>query len=133
MIAQTGVDGIMIGRAAVGNPWIFDHVTSMFGDRESRGHDLDEHRAMVFEHLDRLIELKTIEQGIRRRKCRSVEESAVRHFRCHLVRYLCGFSCWSDVRRSLEHMASRAEVEQAIDMLIERQKSIPLAAGGRAG
>ncbi len=26
MIEQHGVDGIMIGRAAIGNPWIFDHI-----------------------------------------------------------------------------------------------------------
>jgi nifR3 family TIM-barrel protein len=35
MFTQTGVDGVMIGRAALGNPWIFSELLDGLGERSS--------------------------------------------------------------------------------------------------
>lgn len=59
MIERTGVDGIMIGRASLGNPWIFKELSNYF----EKGIILppvtkDEILDMIIEHAKRLIELK---------------------------------------------------------------------------
>ena len=33
VLAQTGADGIMIGRAAIGNPWIFSQINDKLSGR----------------------------------------------------------------------------------------------------
>ena len=33
VLAQTGADGIMIGRAAIGNPWIFSQINDRLNGR----------------------------------------------------------------------------------------------------
>ena len=54
---QTGVDGIMIGRGALGNPWIFEEVNSNLNGKDfqiSNKEKLD----LILEHLNLAIEEK---------------------------------------------------------------------------
>ena len=37
MLATTGCDGVMIGRAATRNPWIFSQIAARLGGRRRRG------------------------------------------------------------------------------------------------
>ena len=71
--AHTGCDGVMIGRAAIGNPWIFYRP-------EGRARDLPdiswaERMPVILEHLRRMVDFHGEVQGHRR-------------FRKHLRRYL---------------------------------------------
>ena len=50
MRAETGCDGVMIGRAAVGNPWIFRQVLDLEAGREPGEPTLDERRSHILEH-----------------------------------------------------------------------------------
>ena len=60
-----GVDGIMIGRAAIGNPWIFREIKHYFrtGDIIERP-SLDERIDVVKEHLERSLEWKGEKLGV---------------------------------------------------------------------
>ena len=42
MFKQTNVDGIMIGRAALGNPWIFEEIISYLNNEDVRKISLEE-------------------------------------------------------------------------------------------
>ena len=35
MMKQTGCDGVMVGRAALGNPWFFNEAVSLFHEGKS--------------------------------------------------------------------------------------------------
>ena len=123
MISETGVDGVMIGRAAVGNPWIFQETYSRFNDIPWIPHSLEEHRSIIFEHLEQLIQLKHKERRFRRKNSLTVDQAAVLHFRAHLHQYLRGFRGWPDVRRNLNTMHQIEEVKKAVDWVLSCQAS----------
>ncbi len=66
MLEQTDCDGIMIGRAAQGNPWIFQQVGDYLKTgRYSCGPGLSERREILLRHLEMLVSLKGEYLGIR--------------------------------------------------------------------
>lgn len=78
MLAETGCDGVMIGRAAQGNPWIFREVVQYLKDgaRLPRP-DNREKKELVLRHATLLREVKG-------------EYTAVREMRKHLAWYTAG-------------------------------------------
>ena len=66
VLAATGADGIMIGRAAQGRPWLFRTIERFLAAGERVGApSLAERRAALLEHLEGLYELYGPEQGVR--------------------------------------------------------------------
>jgi len=122
MLAETGVDGVMIGRAAIGNPWIFDEIHALFTDRQYVPHSMAEHRAVIEEHLRELAKLKELEKKCKRRRHKghtaTIDESSVLHFRAHLVGYLRGFRGFGEVRRNFQSLHTTADVLAAVDKVL---------------
>lgn len=59
MLDYTGVDAVMVGRAALGNPWVFHEIkyyleTGKIADKPTP----NEIKAMLIEHADSLVKLK---------------------------------------------------------------------------
>ncbi|MBN2126048.1 MAG: tRNA-dihydrouridine synthase, partial [Deltaproteobacteria bacterium] len=54
MRQETGCDAVMIGRAAVGNPWIFDQTLRTAQGLPILHPDLPERRSLIMEHFGRL-------------------------------------------------------------------------------
>jgi tRNA-dihydrouridine synthase B len=52
MLKETGCDGVMIGRAALGNPWIFERALARLAGREPRQVPVAERRAALWEHME---------------------------------------------------------------------------------
>ncbi len=78
MLQQTGCDGVMIGRAAQGNPWIFrDTVSFLENGTVPEPPDSRMKKQMVLEHAELQIRLKG-------------EYTAVREMRRHLAWYTAG-------------------------------------------
>ncbi len=50
MMEQTGCDGVMIGRAAAKNPWIFRQVIELRNGNKVREPGLSERRTLIMEH-----------------------------------------------------------------------------------
>ncbi len=66
VLHATGADGIMLGRAALGNPWIFREINYFLqtGDQMARP-NIDEVQQVVLQHLDGLYELYGEYTGVR--------------------------------------------------------------------
>jgi tRNA-dihydrouridine synthase B len=66
VLRETGADGVMIGRAAQGNPWIFREVHSYLATGELLPPPRpQEVRETLLEHLDALLMLYGTRQGVR--------------------------------------------------------------------
>lgn len=65
MLEYTGCDGIMVGRAAEGNPWIFKEISAYLKDGTViPPPDLDERREVALKHLGLLVEFKGEHRGV---------------------------------------------------------------------
>lgn len=102
MVEETGVDGVMVGKAAIGNPWIFDEIRAAFCGKPVRPHSAGEHRAMIEEHLRLFVIHKENARKAKRHPRHSAELDAVMHFRCHLVGYARGFKRCSELKKKLQ-------------------------------
>jgi tRNA-dihydrouridine synthase B len=56
MKRQTGCDGVMIGRGAIGNPWIFRQILEMENGLSVHQPELHERKKVIMEHF-RLLSL----------------------------------------------------------------------------
>jgi tRNA-dihydrouridine synthase B len=66
VLERTGADGVMIGRAAQGRPWLFREITHYLATGERLAPPAPRERAAVLvEHLDGLYDLYGDEQGTR--------------------------------------------------------------------
>lgn len=101
MLDETGCDGVMIGRAAIGNPWIFSG-----SDRNII--DNGELFAVITRHLNLMVDLYG--PGI-----------AVPLFRKHLVRYLHGLLNTSEIRRHIFTIEDPHNLLQEISSLINQR------------
>ena len=65
MLEYTGCDGLMVGRAAQGNPWIFKEISAYLKDGTViPPPDLDERREVALKHLGLLVEFKGEHRGV---------------------------------------------------------------------
>lgn len=133
MIAETGVDAVMIARAAIGNPWIFEDIRAAFArDDEPAEHartkgrpprDLNDVRHVLDEHL--LAELDWTARIRRRygipRDEGAIEEALATTFRCHLFRYLHGLKGSSYVRSRLHLLHTLPDIRAAVESCLERE------------
>jgi len=119
---ENGLDGVLIARGAVGNPWIFEDAERLRRGESLRKRGLDELRGVIETHLSRLVALKTKEALCRRRSGFDADRGAALHFRCHLIHYLSGLSNWVDIRRSMNTICSTTDIMRAVDIVIARQR-----------
>ena len=96
MLSETGCDMVMIGRAALGYPWIFRELDAAFRGEELPQDPTDEERiAMMLRHLDMLCSLKG-------------ERTGVREFRKYIMRYTKGMRGASSLRRMANEITEAA-------------------------
>ena len=129
MLSETGCDAVMIGRGALGNPWIFKALKE--GPDYSEPSP-QERGALMLRHLRDHIafhELLDDDEEVRRRHRIPPAMMAVRTFRQHLVWYSRGLPGGSAFRRHVVHLEHPHEVEDAIHGFTDRiAPSIPHAA-----
>jgi nifR3 family TIM-barrel protein len=121
MLKETGVDAVMIGRAALGNPWIFDETRCLLSGAAYTPHSPDALRALAAEHVRRVVRLKEKEAQTRKVR-RPADEAAALYFRAHLLKYIAPFRGRREVRRQLDDIRSCEHIMEVIDELIARNR-----------
>ncbi|MBQ3528063.1 MAG: tRNA dihydrouridine synthase DusB [Clostridia bacterium] len=71
MAEKTGCDGIMIGREALGNPWIFDEIKAYFKGEEYLEKTKEERISAAVSLVSSIVEMKGEERGIREARGRA--------------------------------------------------------------
>ncbi|MCZ8154827.1 MAG: tRNA-dihydrouridine synthase family protein [Leptospira sp.] len=100
---QYGVDLILIGRKAIGNPWIFNPISKY-------NLSFDEIKSVMLEHLHSMLEFYPSE-----------DQYALILFRKHFVRYLEGLNFPEDLKQKL---LRTEKLNEFIDMLSEYNLAI---------
>jgi len=115
MLRVSGVDGVMIGRGAVGNPWLFEQIK----DPTQSAPSIGKRREVIETHLLRLVELTTATAEGRRRKAKFVpEQAACLTFRPHLTQYLKGLRGRRELMQHLNEMHDVKTVMAAVDVVV---------------
>lgn len=104
MMKTTGCDGVMVGRAAEGNPWIFREMCEKSAGREYLGPSKEEVKQMILRHGRMLIETKG-------------EYIGSREMRKHAAWYTKGFSGSSKFRGKLNEVESFEDLKDVLEEL----------------
>lgn len=115
---ETGVDGVMIGRAALGNPWIFKEFLSRWTGRPFAPPTNRERFEVITGHLHHLHQFMLAEARIRKRPLSRTEAATCRHFYGHLVRYLAGHPGLGKLRKEIVRTSSIDKLLEKISELI---------------
>ena len=102
MMDETGCDGIMIGRASRGNPWIFKEITQYLdtGILPERSTN-EEVRNTILRHAALQLEFKG-------------EYTGIREMRKHVAWYTAGYPHSAKLRRMVNEMETFTELEESI-------------------
>jgi nifR3 family TIM-barrel protein len=104
MIDETGCDGVMIGRAAVGNPWVFrDILHTLQTGQESPAPTLKERCQVALSHLKTYAADPNVG-----------EYRAIREMRGQLPQYFKGFPGVSKLRTELVSFESISQIERLL-------------------
>jgi len=106
MIEETGCDAVMIGRAALGNPFIFRETAELLehGHRISPP-TIEERIAAAYQHL----ELACSYKG---------ETVAIREMRKHLAWYTRGMRGAARIREEINRATNRAQIDSILNHLL---------------
>lgn len=108
MINETNVDGVMIGRGALGNPWIFSRTIRYLETGELLPEPtVKEKYEVILNHMNRLIEIKG-------------ELLAVKEMRKHVAWYLKGLPQAARIRDEINKVEKKADINQLLMQYIEK-------------
>jgi len=112
-----GVDGIMIGRAAIGYPWIFREIKHFVETGTRRADPTIEERVEVArKHLIKSMEWKGPIAGIN-------------EMRRHYANYLRGLPNIKEYRNKLVRITAQKEIEAVLDEIKEKYKDSVIESG----
>lgn len=111
MYEQTGCDYIMIGRAAMGNPFIFDDINRFFEGKELAVRSLEERLQVLKEHISLMKEYKG-------------ERTAFLEARKHTAWYLKGVRGAANLRRLCGEIRNMDDIEKICEKALAAQLTI---------
>jgi tRNA-dihydrouridine synthase B len=108
MLETTGVDAVMIGRGAMGNPWIFRQIMQLNKGEQVTSPSPDEKIDVIIEHYRRAVNYLG-------------EGRAVREMRKHIAWYVKGLKYCTDIKNNVNYEDSS---EKVIGMLLEYKEKL---------
>ncbi|MCH5256366.1 MAG: tRNA dihydrouridine synthase DusB [Lachnospiraceae bacterium] len=105
IIEQTKCDGIMIGRAARGNPWIFGQVSAYLENGTViPSPDKEERKIMMLRHAELMLECKG-------------EYTGIREMRKHISWYTAGMPHSAKLRQDINSMENFISLKELIEKM----------------
>lgn len=121
MVAQTGCDGVVVGRGCLGRPWLFGQLAAVFDGREIPADpDLAGVLAIMKQHATLLCEAYGEVKG-----CRDIRK--------HIAWYLKGFSVRNHVRVALANVNTLDEMDELFGEINQDQSFDGLVGSGPRG
>lgn len=109
MMDETGCDGIMVARAAEGNPWIFKEILAHLKGESYTPPTIEDRVNMALRHLDMHVTWRG-------------EKYAIPQMRKHVAWYLQGTPMSGKLRARVNTMLTHEEVRQALYEYLENIK-----------
>ena len=108
MIEETGCDMVMVGRGALGNPWIFSQINAYLSDNCTilPPPSIMERMLVMRKHMVALCDHKT-------------EQHGMKEARKHVGWYVKGIHGAAEFRRRAGYLSTLAELEQLIEDIIK--------------
>lgn len=107
MLDEIGVDGVMIGRSALGNPWMIYQTVNYLETGVLPGEpSIREKMEVCKKHMDRLINLKG-------------EKVALKEMRKHTAWYLKGIRGSGKFRNAINSCEKRQDLVKILDTIVE--------------
>ncbi|MEO2551562.1 tRNA dihydrouridine synthase DusB [Enterococcus casseliflavus] len=115
MLEEVGADAVMIGRAALGNPWMIHRTKQYLETGELLPEPTPREKILTAKlHLERLADLKG-------------EKIASREFRQHAAYYLKGISRAAKVKAAINQAEDKQTIFDLLDAFVEKTEKQPLA------
>ena len=112
MLKETGCDGVMIGRAVRGNPWIFREMNYYFETGELLPRpSVEELKDMILRHARQQIEKKG-------------EYTGIREMRKHVAWYTAGMRHSAGIRRESNLISGYEELKALLDRLSQQENKM---------
>jgi nifR3 family TIM-barrel protein len=122
MVAQTGCDGVVVGRGCQGRPWLFADLAAAFAGSDTRVRPgLREVAGVVRRHAELMVEHF------------GEENKAMREMRKHMAWYLKGYVVGGALRAQLGLISTLAELDDRLAQLDLDQPYPGAAAEGQRG
>lgn len=124
MLRETGADGVMVGRGAMGNLWIFREIISHWQQEAYAGPSLEERREIMARHLRGLIGIceRNDLNAHSRKLSATPEERACKMFRVHLVKYLKGMRGRRGLMQTFDALTDFESIMAAVDSVLEQNR-----------
>ena len=107
MIEETGCDGVAVGRAAQGNPWIFEQIRDGMAGKPVREIPASEKLSVLLRHARMLADFKS-------------EYVAVREMRRHIVCYVKGMRDAAKLRTKINQIESMDALAELMTAFISK-------------
>ncbi|APF33599.1 tRNA dihydrouridine synthase DusB [Microbacterium sp. AISO3] len=109
MMAETGCDGVVVGRGCLGRPWLFGDLARALGEPGSAGPEVDATLGFVATAFRRHAELLVEFFEDEGRGCRDIRK--------HVAWYFKGYPVGGDTRARLATASSLAEIDDILETL----------------
>ena len=109
MFQETGADGIMIGRASLGNPWIFKQIGYYLeNDKKLEPISNEEKYKVILEHFNLLLDCKG-------------EYTATREIRKHIAWYVKGMENASEFRNMINTVETEKQFKEELNSFFKNK------------
>lgn len=108
LLQKTGVDGLMIGRGAIGRPWLFKEIK----------HYLETGKNLPFPEVSEVVDVLREQMNINL-EWKDNERSGILMMRRHFAKYFPGLPSFRELKIRLLRAETNAEVNEILDKIVE--------------